>query len=105
MAESPAPLLAIVQKLHRKERPKRVSVKTLLKWFGAKKRGANVIAKIEDTFRAAGLATDPELAKADYDDYLTFRLIGEGQQTTSPPVCVNDRNPVESEPLPEETVE
>ncbi len=105
--ESPAQILAIAQQLHRNERPRRASVKTLLKWFGAKRRGANVIANIEHALRSAGLATNPDLAQAGHDDYLTFILIAESQQTASPPVPESvrvrggdqdDPKPVQQEP-------
>lgn len=95
----PAQILAIAQQLSRKERPQRVSVKRLLNWFQAKRRGAKVISDINDALRAAGLATKPELNQAGYDDYLTFLLIRESEPTASPAVPENDRKQVK--PLPE----
>jgi hypothetical protein len=100
----PTQILAIAEQLNRKERPNRVSVKRLLKWFGAKRRRANVISEIEDALRSAGLATNPEFSQAGSADYLTFLLTRESQQMASPPVPDNNRKPVEREPLPEVTV-
>jgi hypothetical protein len=90
--EGPAQILAIAQQLHRNERPRLASFKTLLKWFGAKRRGANVISNIEGALRSAGLATNPDLAQADYDDHLTFLWCGrEGILARFVPLTLHNR--------------
>src|SRR3954452_7681760 len=94
----PAEILAIAQQLHRNEGPRRALVKTILKWFGAKRRGPNVVANIEHVIHSAGLAIDRDLSQAGYDDYLTFSLIHESHQPDLPPVSEGNRKPVQQEP-------
>src|SRR3954468_2677123 len=94
----PAEILAIAQQLHQNERPRRALVKTILKWFGAKRRGPNVVGNIEHAIHSAGLATDPDLSQAGYEDYLTFCLVHKSHRTDLPLASEGDHKPVKQEP-------
>lgn len=52
-----------------------VSVRRLLEWFGAQRRGWRVIDAIGRELEKHGLATEPEYANAHIDELLTFRQV------------------------------
>jgi hypothetical protein len=74
MPDIPRRLVEIVQQLKDGTQPRRASVRSVLKWFGAARRRAGVVAQIEEALRLAGLATEPHLAQADLDEPLRFFL-------------------------------
>ena len=49
------------------------SVRELLRWFGARRRGAGVVERIEEELEAAGLRTDPQFTTTWIDAPVTFR--------------------------------
>ena len=49
------------------------SVRELLRWFGARRRGAGVVDRIEAELEAAGLRTDPHFTTTWIDATVTFR--------------------------------
>jgi hypothetical protein len=76
MPEMPSQLQDIAERLCRNEKLKRRTVETLLKWFGAARRGTAVTAKIKIALQAAGLETDPDFTQGSVNDFISFRLIG-----------------------------
>jgi hypothetical protein len=73
--EVPSQILDIADRLGRNERLRRRSVETLLKWFGAARRGDVVVSKIRAALHSAGLETDPDFAQGTVKDYITFHLV------------------------------
>jgi hypothetical protein len=67
-------LAEIVQQLKENQQPRRVAVRKVLKWFNASRRGAKVVAEIEEALQLAGLATDPPFAQVGMDERLRFVL-------------------------------
>lgn len=49
-------------------------MRSVLKWFNTARRGANVIAEVEEALKLAGLKTEPVFAQASIDDPLIFVL-------------------------------
>jgi hypothetical protein len=72
--EIPNRIFEIAQQLKENQQPRRATVRKMLKWFGAARRGANVIAQIDETLALAGLETVPPFADAGIDDHVSFRL-------------------------------
>src|SRR5271169_4913796 len=80
----PPQILEIAERLGRNERLRRRTVETLLKWFGATRRGKVVVAKIREALLAVGLETDPDFTECGADDSIAFRLTGgKGASPTS----------------------
>jgi hypothetical protein len=74
----------------------------VLKWFGASRRGANVVSKIDEALRCAGLTTHPHFIDAGYDDYVAFSL-ADVEHTPAPAIAPDDdRRPQPQRPLPAE---
>jgi len=64
-------------------------VRSVLKWFNAARRGANVVAEVEEALKLAGLKTLPPFAQASIDDPLVFQLqspMNESQPESAPTV-------------------
>jgi len=52
----------------------RVTVKEFLSWFGAQRRGYEIVRRIRSALRRSGLATEPDFESAFIDSEITFRL-------------------------------
>src|SRR5262245_17291921 len=63
---------AIVAQLERGEIPTPVTVRTLLSWFGAKRRGYYIVQNIRGHLHHAGLQTDPDFEPAYIDSEVRF---------------------------------
>ncbi len=74
MQDVPSRFVDIVQQLKEGKQPRRASVRSVLKWFGAARRGATVVAQIEEALQATGLAAEPPFAEAGIDEPLRFSL-------------------------------
>ncbi len=74
MAHIPGRFVDIVQQLKENKQPRRSTVRNMLKWFNAARRGANVVAEIEEALTIVGLKTEPPFAQASLDDPLQFLL-------------------------------
>jgi hypothetical protein len=74
MPDIPMRLVEIVQQWKDGTQPRRASARSVLKWFGAARRRAGVVAQIEEALRLTGLATEPHFAQADVDEPLRFFL-------------------------------
>jgi len=95
MSEVPYQFLDIADRLRRNERVKRRSVQSLLKWFGAARRGDVVVSKIRAALLSAGLETDPDFTEGTVNDSITFRLSGATPKADS---TTADRKPGQVEP-------
>lgn len=74
MPQIPSRIFEIVQQLKENKQPKRATVRKVLKWFNAARRGANVVAEIQETLALAGLDTEPSFSEASIDEPLRFFL-------------------------------
>jgi len=84
-------ILDLVQSLKNGNLSGKYKVRVILKWFGHKRRGANVLREIEQTLALSGLSTDPPLADTGINDQIRFQLaIGSDQikatANSEPPV-------------------
>ncbi|MCU1256740.1 MAG: hypothetical protein JWM83_3039 [Candidatus Angelobacter sp.] len=74
MREIPSRIFEIVQQLKESKPPRRATVRKVLKWFNASRRGANVVNEIQETLAVSGLETEPVFAAASLDEPLRFIL-------------------------------
>ena len=72
MNEIPKRLLEIAQQLKDGHVPKKHRVRSVLKWFGASRRGANVLSDIKTALANLELQTDPVLDDAGIDERIRF---------------------------------
>src|SRR5713226_8851710 len=84
MAQIPSRIFEIVQQLKADEKPKRVRVRKVLKWFDASRRGTKIIAEIQETLALAGLDTEPPFSEAGIDDHISFVLRSAAALTDEP---------------------
>lgn len=70
----PKQVLEISDRLKSGRAVRRHTVRSVLKWFGAVRRGSNVVPDIKTALASLGLGTDPELDKTGIDDLVRFFL-------------------------------
>jgi hypothetical protein len=75
MDEMPKQLVEVAQRLKAGEVPRRHKVRAVLKWFGASRRGVNVLSDVRTALAALGLQTDPSFDDAAIDDLVRFLLV------------------------------
>jgi hypothetical protein len=75
MDDVPKRIHEIVEGLRDGEKPRKYRVRAVLKWFGASRRGANVLSDIKTTLANVGLEVDPPLDDAKIDDRVRFTLV------------------------------
>ncbi|MEX2262244.1 MAG: DUF262 domain-containing protein [Bryobacteraceae bacterium] len=74
MPQIPSRFVDIVQQLTENKQPRRATVRSVLKWFNAARRGANVVVEIGEALKLAGLETEPPFAQAGIDEPIRFVL-------------------------------
>lgn len=57
------------------------SVRELLSWIGAKRRGSGIVSDVRKALNEHGLATDPDFESAFIDSPITFRLASPGTES------------------------
>jgi predicted transcriptional regulator len=67
-------LQEIAEQLKRNERPGKVTVRNLLRWFGSQRRGSFTIYFIEQHLQRAGLVTKPDFRVPWIDGEIEFEL-------------------------------
>ena len=72
------------------EPPPSYTVRALLSWFGAQRRGVWVVAKVKEALDQAGLITEPDFESAFIDSHIQFRTIPKpgGDDAVEPPFGV-----------------
>jgi len=65
-----------------------------LKWFDAERRRENVVSRVVEALRSAGLVTDPDFRTTDYSERIAFYPIA-----PSHPVETDTMKPVLSLPI------
>ncbi len=71
MVNFPAPLFNIAEDVF-KGKARRIKVRTLLSYYGQKRRQANVVTEIRSDLEALHLLTEPDFATVDLDDSIRF---------------------------------
>jgi 5-methylcytosine-specific restriction endonuclease McrA len=74
MDDMPKQLAEVAQRLNSGETPRRHKVRAVLKWFGASRRGANVLSDVKTALAHLGLETDPPFDDAGIDELVRFSL-------------------------------
>src|SRR6267378_523767 len=72
MDDTPKQLVEVAQRLKVGDAPRRHKVRAVLKWFGASRRGANVLSDVKTALANLGLETEPSLNDAGIDDLVRF---------------------------------
>lgn len=72
MKKIPRQITEVVAHLSEGQASRRYRVRAILKWFGAERRGANVISDIKTVLAGLNLTTDPALDEAGIDDHIRF---------------------------------
>lgn len=70
----PGRLTELAQRLKDGEVPRRYTVRAVLKWFGASRRGANVLSDVKMVLANLGLQSEPRIEDAGIDDLVRFVL-------------------------------
>jgi hypothetical protein len=74
MPQIPSRFVEIVEQLRENKQPRRATVRSVLKWFNAARRGANVVAEIEEALKLAGPDTEPPFSQVAIDEQIRFVL-------------------------------
>ena len=74
MDEMPKRIIEVAQQLKAGQTPRRYTVRAVLKWFGASRRGANVLSDVKIALADLGLQTDPVFEEAGIDELVRFVL-------------------------------
>jgi hypothetical protein len=73
MNEIPKQLVEIAQELKVGQVPRKHRTRAVLKWFGASRRGANVLSDIKTALAILGLQTDPNIDDGGMDERIRFQ--------------------------------
>jgi CBS domain-containing protein len=87
-ADIPVRLRSIAEQLRKGDTPERITVRSLLRWFGVYRRGYYKVERIRRALEGFGLRTEPDFESAWIDKELTFALAqiaGDGNVDTPPP--------------------
>lgn len=94
MSEAHRRLSEIAEQLKRGEKPGPESVRTLLSWFDAQRRGYYVAQRVKRLLRSKGLVTKPDFQYAYIDSTVRFELAPEREVTKITGVPVESTEPV-----------
>ncbi len=72
MIRVPTELEDTGKKVHNNERTRAIKLRTLLGWFGAKRRGANVCAEIRRALKKVDLVTEPDFTTVNIEGNVKF---------------------------------
>ncbi len=74
MKATPKRLIEAVERLKAGETLRRYKLRSILKWFGAERRGPNIISDIKTTLASLDVETDPSIDGASLDDSISLVL-------------------------------
>lgn len=83
MQKIPKRVLEISEQLKGGQRPRRFKVRAVLKWFGASRRGTNIVGEILTTLANFGIGTEPSLDQIGIDDFVQFTPVAPSRNATS----------------------
>lgn len=72
MKKIPGKITEIAERLENGQPSRRYRVRAVLKWFGASRRGANVISDIKTVLAGLSVTSEPDLEQAGIDDQIRF---------------------------------
>ncbi len=72
--EIPWQVLEISNRLKRGEKVNRRKARAVLKWFGAARKGKNILPDIKTAFAGLGIKSEPELDQVGLDNHVQFLL-------------------------------
>ncbi len=81
MSQSEEKLKAIAAQLKKGVAPQRESVRSLLLWFNAERRGYNVVRRVRGALRRHGVVTSPDFEYAYIDGFISFEKATPDKQT------------------------
>ena len=67
-------LTTVADQLRRGEKPERIAVRSLLRWFGIYRRGYYKVRRIRQALARVGLRTEPDFENAYIDSEVAFAL-------------------------------
>jgi CBS domain-containing protein len=79
-----ADLAQIAKDVLEKREGRRATVRTLLSWFGAQRRGSWVSQQVRESLRQAGLTTDPDFESTYIDSEVQFRPLAVSEVNPAP---------------------
>ena len=82
-------VLKIAKELRDGRSPRKFRVRAILKWFGASRRGSNILSEIQATLANVGLTTEPILNQAGIDVPVRFVSLLQ----TAPTAVSSESNP------------
>src|SRR5262245_20022043 len=88
MDKLPKRVTEIVERLKQGEPSRRYKVRAVLKWFGASRRGANILSDIKTVLINLGMESEPAIDTVDIDEHIRFVL-------SSPTIANQERNSVD----------
>jgi 5-methylcytosine-specific restriction endonuclease McrA len=88
MKKVPKRILEVAEQLKAGEVPRKYRARAVLKWFGAARRGANVLSDIKTVLANLGLETKPAFDDANMDDLVRFTLSASFQGAQPPSASV-----------------
>jgi hypothetical protein len=74
MKALPKQIIEVAERLNDGQTPRHYKFRAVLKWFGAKRRGANIISDIKTAMASLNLEAQPPLDDAGLDDPIQFQL-------------------------------
>lgn len=83
-----ARLQSIAEQLRKGDTPERITVRSLLRWFGVYRRGYYKVRRIRRALEGVGLRTEPDFESAWIDSEVTFalaKIAGVGDVDAPPP--------------------
>ena len=84
MEAIPKKLAELAERLKAGDVPRRATVRAVLKWFGASRRGANVLSDVKTVLANLGLQTDPDFEEAGIDELVRFKIVSaDGSEANS----------------------
>jgi CBS domain-containing protein len=81
MPQSEDKLKAIAAQLKKGVAPQRESVRSLLLWFNAERRGYNVVRRVRSALKRHGLVTSPDFEYAYIDGFVSFEKVAQAGQS------------------------
>lgn len=84
MTRVPKQVLKVVENLKAGQSPRNYRVRAVLKWFGAERRGPNIVSDIKTVFANLGVETKPLLDEAGIDDSVKIGLALNGNEVGKP---------------------
>ena len=88
----PWQVLEISERLKKGEKINRRTARSVLKWFGAARKGKNILPDIKTAFAGLGIKSEPELDQVKLDSHVRFFLSdpAQGQNETTTDVTGSD---------------